>query len=364
MDPRGAAGARQDLEPAGQHAPGASRLQRPRRRGRSARPAGRRRRRRGARVRVIGASVAGADLARARARTHAHVRTAGTVGPVRTGRMSRRARRPSRVPSRSMDTTTPQGTLPPSPPDTRDDRARRARLLPHAPRVPPRSRPRRHRPGRRDGRRLHAGGRARLGVRHREAPAGADHPAGLGGPQRDARDVHGPRVPHPGAVAARRQHPARLERARRGGPERRSTLRRRPGARAQGDLRPGRSRDLRPAGGDPRRRRQLPRARHGAGVRAGPAGVSRRHPRPAQADGRRRGQGLRPHDRRDRAEDRREDGARRRPRLQQDLAGPDDPGHRGRQGPGQLHEQPEGDDGRPLPRRSSSTASSWTACRS
>ena len=37
-------------------------------------------------------------------------------------------------------------------------------------------------------------------------------------------------------------------------------------------------------------------------------------------------------------------------RLQQAVARPHDPGHRGRQGPGDLHEQPEGDDRGPFPR--------------
>ena len=38
-------------------------------------------------------------------------------------------------------------------------------------------------------------------------------------------------------------------------------------------------------------------------------------------------------------------------RLQRPVAGPDDPRQPGRQGPRDLHQQPEGDDRRPLPRR-------------
>ena len=88
-----------------------------------------------------------------------------------------------------------------------------------------------------------------------------------------------------------------------------------------------------------------------AGLRAGPEPVPERRGQAAQARARRRRQGLPPDDRRDRAAHRRDPAADRGPRLQRPVAGPDDPGHPGRQGPGDLHQQPEGDHRRPLPRR-------------
>ena len=49
-------------------------------------------------------------------------------------------------------------------------------------------------------------------------------------------------------------------------------------------------------------------------------------------------------------------------RLQRDVAGPADDRHRGRQGPGDLQEQPQGVDRRPLP-RPAAARTRWTACR-
>ena len=128
----------------------------------------------------------------------------------------------------------------------------------------------------------------------------------------------------------------------------RPALPRQPRTGPQGHLR---RRRLRQARRHPRRRRRLPRAEPEAGLRPGPAARPERHPPAAQADARRRRQGLQPDDRRDRAAHRRAQATGRRARLQQAVAGPDDPGHPGRPGSGGLQEQPEGDDRRPLPRR-------------
>ena len=71
----------------------------------------------------------------------------------------------------------------------------------------------------------------------------------------------------------------------------------------------------------------------------------------ARARDRGRRQDLPPDHRYVPAADRRADAAHRSARLQRPVAGPDHPGEPGRQGPGDLHEQPRRDHRRPLPRR-------------
>ena len=61
-------------------------------------------------------------------------------------------------------------------------------------------------------------------------------------------------------------------------------------------------------------------------------------------------QGIRAHDRPDPAPHRRAQGADRGPRLQRDVAGTAADRHRGRHGPGDLHQQPGRVDRHPLPR--------------
>ena len=232
----------------------------------------------------------------------------------------------------------------------RDDRARRARRLPHPPRVPPRCRAGRNRPRRRHRRGLRTGRDARLELRHVEASPG-DH-AARGDrrtdrrPDRDAGDDDGP-LADAGAIRARRGDPGGLERARRQGPQRRPPLPRQPDPGARRYLPRGR---VQPAGRHPRRRGRLSGAFAAARLRPGLAGPPQRSRHPAHAHPRRRRQGLRADGRRDGVADRREDGAGPGPRLQRPVAGPHDPRHGGRHGPGHLQEQPQGDHRDPLPR--------------
>ena len=121
---------------------------------------------------------------------------------------------------------------------------------------------------------------------------------------------------------------------------------------------------VRQARRDPRRRRRLPGARREAGVRPGPAARPQRRPHAAQArDGRRR-QGLQPDDRRDLPADRRAEAPVAALGYNKQWPGPTIRVDRGRQGPRRLHEQPQGDDRRPLPRRGVRRTSSRTASRS
>ena len=195
-------------------------------------------------------------------------------------------------------------------------------------------------------------------------PSVTKAPAASAAPQRHRPPLPPPRRPRPARLAlrpprpplavgrgvgGRRGDPAGLEHPRRRCPPAGPTLRRRPGPGVQGHLRAG---GLRQARRDPGRGRRLPGPAREAGLHAGrdPARAPG-HPRPAQADDGWRRQGLRPDHRPDLPEDRRDHAAGRRDRLQRAVAGPHDPGQRRRQDQGQLHEQPDRDDGGPLPRR-------------
>ena len=197
------------------------------------------------------------------------------------------------------------------------------------------------------------------------AAPGAAPPPRLRGRRRRAVDRRQRRLRPPRLAVGRppAEHAGRLDRARRRGPRRRPPLRRQPRARPSRASTATRSSRAR---GDPRRRDDYPELHAEAGLRPGPA--PRRHRRRSrrstpEMDGDVKVFDLT--DRRDRLADRRAEAAGRGPRLQQAVAGPGpDPRHRGRQGPGRLHEQPARRRRASTSTASSSTTSSRTASRS
>ena len=177
-----------------------------------------------------------------------------------------------------------------------------------------------------------------------------------GARDRRRRPPPAPASAAPSAVGSRRpvadpqpEHPRRLDRARRRRPRRRPPLHRQPGP---GPQRASTATVFAKRGRHPRRRRDdYPELAVKPAFAQVPNLVITDAVTPLTPEMDGDVKVFRHDHRRDGVEDRREDADRRGARLQRAVAGPHDPLHRGRQAPGDLHQQPQGDDGRPLPRR-------------